>query len=58
MGVEERGEIVMEFFMIKEHPQLDLMMIQVDNTAIQLDREHQEKIYKILKKKFEKGGKL
>ena len=44
----------MEFFMIKEHPSRDLMMIQVDNTAIQLDGEHQEKVYKILKQKFEK----
>ena len=42
------------FFMIKEHPTIDLMMIQVDNTAIQLNTEQQKKIYEILKEKFER----
>ena len=44
----------MDFFMIKEHPSIDLVMIQVDNNAIQLNRERQEKIYEYLKKKLVK----
>lgn len=40
------------FFMIKEHPSLDLIMIQVDNKAIQLNREQQLKVYNILKERF------
>ena len=43
----------MDFFMIKIHPNRDLVMIQIDNNAIQLDQEHQEKVYKFLKERLE-----
>lgn len=43
----------MDLFMIKIHPSRDLVMIQVDNMAIQLDKEHQEKVYKFLKERLE-----
>lgn len=42
------------FFMIKEHPSIDLIMIQVDNTAIQLNTEQQKRVYEILKEKLER----
>lgn len=41
-------------FMIREHPSIDLVMIQIDNNAIQLDHEDQKKVYKYLKEKMEK----
>ena len=40
-------------FMIRFHPTEDLVMIQVDNNAIQLNRKNQEKVYKILKERLE-----
>lgn len=41
------------FFMVKFHPTEDLVMIQVENNTIQLDKEHQEKVYNILKERLE-----
>jgi len=41
------------FYMIKEHPTLDLIMIQVDNNAIQLNAERQRRLYDYLKKRLE-----
>lgn len=40
------------FFMIKEHPNDGRLMIQVDNTKIELDRNQQETLYKYLKTKM------
>jgi len=45
------------FFMIREHPSRDLIMIQVDNTAIQLNGIQQLKLYKFFKEKFTDRGK-
>ena len=42
------------FFMIKEHPTLDLIMIQVDRNAIQLNGKYQKRLYEYLKKRV--GG--
>jgi len=44
----------MSFFMVKFHPSVDLVMIQVGNNAIQLDAKHQQKVYEILKERLEK----
>ena len=41
------------FFMVKIHPTEDLVMIQVGNNAIQLNKDRQERIYKILKERLE-----
>lgn len=40
------------FWMVKIHPTEDRIMVQVDNDKIELDREHQEILYKILKEKL------
>lgn len=40
-------------FMIREHPTLNLIMIQIDNKAIQLNAKHQKRLYEYLKKKLE-----
>ena len=37
------------FFMIKIHPTLDLVMIQLGNNAVQLNEEHQRKVFNILR---------
>lgn len=44
----------MDFFMIREHPLEDLIMIQVGNDVVQLNREYQERVYKALKERIEK----
>lgn len=45
---------MVNFFMVKEHPIEDRIMVQVDNEKIELNREYQEKLYKILKERIEK----
>lgn len=45
-----------EMFMIRAHPTEDLLMVQVDNNAIQLNAERQERLYKILKERFEEAS--
>ena len=40
------------FFMIKIHPNRDLVMIQVGNNAIQLDHDKQKRVYNILKERL------
>ena len=40
------------FFMIREHPTLDVVMIQQGNHAIQLDTEYQKRIYEYLKERL------
>jgi len=42
------------FFMFKEHPTKDLVMIQVNNGAIQLNIEYQKRVFKLLKERLEK----
>ena len=42
----------MDLFMIRTHPSMDLVLIQVDSMAIQLDKEHQEKVYNFLKERL------
>ena len=42
-----------DFFMVKFHPTKDLVMVQVGNNAIQLDKDKQERVYKILKERLE-----
>ena len=44
---------MVNFFMVKEHPIEDRIMVQIDNEKIELNREYQEKLYKILKERLE-----
>lgn len=44
---------MVNFFMVKEHPIEDRIMVQIDNDKIELDREYQEKLFKILKERLE-----
>ena len=46
------------FFMIKEHPTLDFVMIQKGCHAIQLDAKYQKRIYEYLKERLLKKTKL
>ena len=44
---------MVNFFMVKIHPTEDRIMVQIDNDKIELNREYQEKLYKILKERIE-----
>jgi len=43
---------MVNFFMVKIHPTEDRIMVQVDNDKIELDKEHQQKLYLILKERI------
>ncbi len=44
-----------DFFMIKEHPTLNFIMIQVGNNMVQLDAEHQRKVFEILRNRLKES---
>ena len=42
----------MNFFMIREHPTEDKLMVQVGNMRVELNTEHQKELYKVLKERL------